>query len=515
MTTVSRPIVNANLSGASLPVPNSAQKVLIVGQMTSAGTATSGELNTGVEDNTEGTLFGAPSQLANAIEAYKVVNDVNPIDAIALDDPAGTAATGTIAFTAAAATEAGSLTVTLAEQRNGVFTLPIAVGDDEDTICAALVALIQANAKCLMSAAVDGVNSNECDLTAKNVGTIGNSYGIKVTGTVGGVTYAITGMSGGVGVPALTNLFDVIGSTRYQTIIWPAEYGTSTVKTLLDARFNVVNNIQDGVAIMVAVDTKSNLATLGDANNSQSIVIFGEKPESTSKYKGPTTLESPLSEAALFGAVRALRLSEGADISDYSVGSGGALDNTGGPAIASMPYFDTPLPLPVHDIGSGWTDTEVGELNDAGISVLGSNTAGNAMILADVLTTYKTDSAGNPDDSWKYLNYVDTGSQSREYQFNNIKSDAAQHRATDGNLKNGRKMHNVSSITNLMISYFGVLSSADYVLLRDGEENLTFYKDNLTVTLNLLSGLFTVTEKLPIVTQTRQINLSMSLTFSV
>lgn len=514
MTTQANPKVNAPLSGAQLPVQNTAQKILILGQMTSAATATSGELQLDVGSNQEGTLFGPPSQLANAIEAGKLINEVNPWDAIGLDDPAGVAATATITFTAAAATEAGTLTFAFGEKRNGQFDLPVAIGDDEDALSAALTALIQAKEKCLVSA-VSALNVTT--VTAENVGLIGNNYPISVSGSVGGVAVAITAMSGGTLAPTLTNVFDVIGDTRYQTIIWPAEWGTTTVKTLLDARFNVYNKILDGVAVMVAVDTKSNLETLGAANNSQSIVIESEKPESTSTYKGPSTFDSPLSEAAIVGAIRALRLSAGAQIADYVIAPG-ALDKIGGPAIASLPYFNTgPLPLPVQLTGAGWTSTQGGDiddLEDAGLSTLGKNTAGTAMILGPTLTTYKTDAAGKADASWKYLNYVDTASQCREFMFNNVKADTGQHRNTDGNLEAGRSMHNIESVTNLFIGYYGTLSGPDYVLLRSGEANLIFFRDNLTVTQDLATGSFTVTCILPIVTQVREINIPISLSFT-
>ena len=173
MTNLSNPKVNATLTGASLPVPNTDQKILIVGQMTSAATATTGELQTDIGENESGTLFGPPSQLSNGIEAGRLVNKVNRWDAIGLDDPAGVAAAGTITFTAVSATESGSLTVKIGEERNGIFTLPITEGQDEDAIAAALAALIEAKAECLCSAAAA---LSVCTVTAENVGLIGNQY---------------------------------------------------------------------------------------------------------------------------------------------------------------------------------------------------------------------------------------------------------------------------------------------------------------------------------------------------
>ncbi|NIS23463.1 hypothetical protein GWN75_05955, partial [candidate division KSB1 bacterium] len=65
---------------------------------------------------------------------------------------------------------------------------------------------------------------------------------------------------------------------------------------------------------------------------------------------------------------------------------------------------------------------------------MGNNIAGNAVILSDAYTTYKTDAAGNPDPTFEFLNYVDTDSGVREYFYNNARADLAQSRLTDGDL---------------------------------------------------------------------------------
>lgn len=516
MTIVNNPKITAKLVGASVAVPNSAQRVLFVGQMTSAGSATAGELYTDVDEPTAKTLFGPPSQLYNGIEFFKTINTDVPIDVIPLDDPAGVAADGKITFTATSATEAGSLIVTLAETRNGQFEVPVVIGDDGDAISLKAVNLIQAGTKCLMSAAVDGAEADECNVTSESVGTIGNNLTISVTGTVAGVTHSVTGMANGTLIPTLTNVFDVIGETRYQTVVWPPEYGTTEIKALLDARFNVVGPVKDGVAIMTDVGTESEVKAVVNAENSQSLLFFVEETTSTTSYKGGSMLECPYSQSAIFAAIRSLRLTDGANIARYVNGAGGARDTTGGPAIASLPYFNTPVPgLPVPRIGFGWKSTEIKALEDAGASVMGSNVTGTDVLLGQIVTTYKTDIGANPDVSWKYLNYVDTGSQSREYQVNNVQKDFVQSRLTTGDLEAFRNIANENSIRDAIVGYYGVLSSGDYVLLRSGEETLQFFKEELTVLIDLAEGKVTILEKLPIVTQLREIDLTMQLAFSL
>ena len=516
MTIVNNPKIDAKLVGASVAVPNSAQRVLFVGQMTSAGTATAGELYTDVDEPTAKTLFGPSSQLYNGIEFFKTINTDVPVDVIPLDDPAGVAADGKITFTATSATEAGSLIVTLGETRNGQFEVHVEIGDDGDAISLKTVNLVQAGTKCLMSAAVDGINANETNVTSENVGTIGNNLTISVTGTVAGVTYAVTGMANGTLVPTLTNVFDVIGETRYQTIVWPAEYGTTEVKALLDARFNVEGQVKDGVAVMTEIGTKSEVLATVNAENSQSLVFFVEETTTKNAYKGGSMLECPYSQSSIFAAIRSLRLTDGANIARYVNGAGGARDTTGGPAIASLPYFNTPVPgLPVPTLGYGWTSTEIEEIKEAGGSVMGSNVTGTDVLLGQIVTTYKTDIGGNPDVSWKYLNYVDTGSQSREYQVNNLLKDFVQSRLTTGDLEAFRNIANENSIRDAMVGYYGDLSGGDYVLLQSGEDALLFYKENLQVIIDMANGKVTIINKLPIVTQFREIDLTSQLAFSL
>jgi hypothetical protein len=165
--------------------------------------------------------------------------------------------------------------------------------------------------------------------------------------------------------------------------------------------------------------------------------------------------------------------------------------------------------------GFGFEATEVEEIKTAGGYVIGNNTALNAIILGEVTTTYKTDNAGNPDISYKYLNYVDTISQAREYMFNNAKKDFAQSRLTEGDVYSGRSMANKGSIETAFIRYFGTLGGEDYVLAQSGEAARKYFKDNLSITLDLKTGDVLASMKLPIVTQFRTLVANIQISFSV
>lgn len=514
---VNQPKVNVNIVPATTDISNVAQRILFVGQKTATGTAIAGALNENIlNDNSEDTLFGANSQLAGMIRAAKKLNQVTRMDAIALDDNgAGVPATGTITLTGTA-TEAGTLTVRIGSQVNHSYSIAVAVGDTATIIGGAIDTATAADGDAPFTTSN---TTGTVTVTASNDGTVGNYIGIEVDGTVAGITSTVTGMASGATDPVLTGVFDVVGNQRYQTIVWPYAADTSEVRTFLDARFNHSVYVLDGVGITASQDSLANHISTLTPLNSQSLVWITDKAETEANFAGPAQFEMPQVKSAQLAAIRALRLTDGANISQFVITTNGPLDGFGGAALASKPYFNTNFPyLPLVKTGRGWNSTEIEQLSSAtdgvGGTVLGNNVAGNTAIAGEVVTTYKTDSAGNPDISFKYLNYVDTASGAREYFFNNLRARFAQSRLTEGDVIKGRDMANDLTIASYCEKLYQDLAGPDYVLLQSGEDALTFFKANISVTLDLSTGTATVQMIVPLVTQLREILATMKIAFS-
>lgn len=509
---VSQPLTTINIVPAALAVSNTAQRVLVVGQMLATGTAVSGQLVEQIpNDNSESALFGAKSQIASAIRAFKQINRATRIDAVPLaDNGSAVQATATITVTGTA-TAAGSIEVAVGSVRNSSLAVAVTAGDSASTVATAIAAAINANADALVTATA---STSTVTITATNGGSIGNNYGVRVVGTAPGIAVSTTAMSGGQADPTLTGLFDAIGENRYQTIIWPYEYGLTAVKDLLDARFNADNNVLDGVAITSAHDTFANLRTAGAAENSQSAVILGFNAVDTTTNRGSSLLEPHLDIAANLAAVRSLRLTDGASIARYVNSSNGPRDSFGGPALASLPYFNTPFPfLPLIPTGLGFDPTELEDLKTAGVSTLGVDRASTGVIADEIVTTYKTDSAGNPDASFKFLNYVDTSSAVREYMWNNVKARFAQSRLTLGDVLQDRTMANEQVIRAYMVGLYDTLSGADFVLTQAGETARRFFVDNMRIQIDLVAGRATINMQVPLVTQLREFIGTMQIAF--
>jgi phage tail sheath gpL-like len=513
----SNPKVNIQLLPAALVDAFEDRRDIIFGQIGASGTAVDGTLNVDVHTLTTAeikTLFGADTFLTNYILAWLASNEANsPLDVIG-KDPAGgaTAATGIITFTGTATSD-GEYNITFVDEEQYEVAVAVTSGDTATAIGDTLVAAIGT-----LTDPVFGVANvtGAVTATAKDVGTIGNDYGIKVEGVVPGVTVALTAWTGGATDPTLTGILDPIEGIRYTGALWPEAWvsNLSIIKAEFESRFNASNAILDGTIFHGLTDTYANIITALSSQNSQTVVMMGSPKLALAAHTGPAILRPADWVAAEFAGIRARRLTTDAPIADYIITTSGGLDAFGGPSLASLPYFNTPLSdTPVTPSTSLFSATEQGELEDEGFSVYGVNSAQNFMIMGPVVTNWTTDAGGNPNASFKYLNYIDTGSACREIFYRVLKSTYAQSRLTEGDLIPGRSMANAESIKAELLRIYRVLSTL--ALTQAGREAEGYFSANTTVTVSLAERKATINGPLPIVTQLGTINYSLQLSFTI
>lgn len=498
------PVLEPNVTLSIIPAQQLAgvqeQKVLIVGQKLAGGTATAGALVSDIQnDNSWDTLFGKRSHIAGMVREFKELNKIVQLDAISLADN-GAAVQGTsVAAVTGTATANGRIFVTVGSAFNHRKAVDILVGDTATDVGDAIVAAFATDLEAPFTQAnVTGTVT----FTAENGGTLCNDWTIAVEGSVAGISIALTGWSGGATDPSLTGIFDVIGNNRYQSIVWPSAYDVTEVETLLNARFNASNLVLDGVALQVKKGTLASLKSYAN-QNSQSLVVIGNKTVSETDRIGTATQEMPDTMASEIAAFRSLRLTQDALLTQFLT-TVSPLDQFGGIAIASLPYFNTLAPnLPVPSAVDEWTLEESGELRDNAISVVGPNRAYNSTILGEFVTTYLTNSAGNPDTSFKFLEVVDTSSVIREFYYENYRSRYAQTRLTQGDLIPGRDMANEASIrafTNLLYDEL-----AENALVQSGRAAKKDFNDNLSIVIDISEGKATINMAPLLVTQLRSI----------
>lgn len=508
---VNKPTITNTLLGAELTPTIKPQKVLLVGQQTASATATEKTLIQNLQSIAQvETLFGKRSELAGMYRAFRAINTKTQVDAISLDDAgAGVAATGVVAFAVTTA-EAGSLTIAVGSRKQHSYTLDIVATDTATTIGDKLVTAVTADTEAPFTA----VNvTGTVTFTHSQKGTIGNDILLDVQGYVGGVTVTLTAFASGATNPTVTGLYSVIGENRYQNIVAP-DYAQTETLALLDARWDIDNKVLNGIMIYSKTDTLANLKSLLTSINSQNLVVFGNKLGTASDFKGSETGEFNYVIASSFGAVRSLRFTEGANLSDIVSGNVEILDRTGGISLASLPYFNTPLSNISPILASkGFTGTEIDELRDTGISVIGNNRADNGILVGEIVTSYKTDTLGNPDTSFKFLNFRDTYDVATEYQFNNLKNDYDQSRLTLGDLVNGLTSSNEDKVRGSMIEYFKNLGALGIVPL--GSTAIKFYGDNLTVTADAVNRKYDIEQEIPIVTQFGSAIITSRIAFNI
>ena len=213
------------------------------------------------------------------IEFFALNNPSIPITAIPLDD-AGTNASKTITVSGTA-TSAATLTVWV----GGRFVrVPVNIGDDADTIAAAIDAAIDADPELIMSAAS---TLAVVTLTSLNQGDWTDELKVAVSPRLvenggsdtlpDGVAFVIADTVAGTGNPVLATALDAIPDEIFDYILQP--YTDSTNMTALDAELlsrQDGNNQKEGHAFNALVGDLSALTTYGAGRNSPyATTMFG------------------------------------------------------------------------------------------------------------------------------------------------------------------------------------------------------------------------------------------------
>lgn len=509
---VSYPAVNAVLIPETPTVSVDPKITTIIGQMTT-GTATSGVRLTDIDLLSQDGLCGPDSQITAMINTFRSVNRTSRLDIIPFEDAgSAVAAAGAIDFTGTA-TEAASLTVYVGSKQL-LYKVDVISGDTPTLIGDKLEALITADTRAVVTA----VNTTgSVALTAVNGGTVANAYTILVTGEVAGIAFALTTFTGGATDPSMASVEDLLVDRT--GVVIPSQYNYTGILTLLDSRFNIDNNVLDGRLIIGQSDTKANLVTLGNTHNSQSLIIFGDNLVDGSDRQGAAILAFDFERSAHFAGLRTLRLEDGTSIADF-ITSTEPFDNLGGVHTSTLPYANTATLLDTVTVGEGFSAEDVKDLNAAGVSVMGNNIANNTLIVGQVLTTYKTNIQGFPDETYKYLNYVDTATAAREFIWKSLKIDYAQARLTLGQSVPGYKFATIGGVRSSFVQYHSTLSGDGYVLLQggileDGRQISDILKQNLTVSFDIKAGEIVTSSILPLITQVRTILAPLNIRFNV
>lgn len=262
----------------SRAVQGTVQKVfkgLVIGQKTSAGTATANVPVLVTSKSQATSLFGAGSILDRMFARWFDANTFTAVYALPLsDNGSGVAATGTI-VTAGPATASGTIALYIGGQ---LIQVAVVSGDSANTIAASINAAINAVTSLGVTSSV---STNTVTLTAKNKGTNGNGIDIRYNyqddeALPAGVGLTVTAMASGATNPLLTSGIAALGDEQYDVIAMALSDATSltALEAELASRWSALRQIE-GFAIIGKDDTVGNLSTFGNGRNSKHIGCLG------------------------------------------------------------------------------------------------------------------------------------------------------------------------------------------------------------------------------------------------
>lgn len=262
-------------------------KVLLVGQrLGGVATPLVPQLITAKEQGK--ALFGAGSQLSHMIEAFKNANSFVEVWAIGQsDNAAGVAATGKLSVVGPASA-AGTINLYVAGR---LVQVGVAAAATAATIATNIAAAINAKTDLPVTAAVDGTNNYEVNLSARHKGVTSNSIDVRVNYyqdevLPSGVTITITAMSGGTANPDIDDVFAAIGDTWFTAIVCPYT-DTSNLVALegaLEDRYGPLKML-DAHGYIAYSGTVAELVTLGQGRNSPFVSAPGLKGSPTPTYE--------------------------------------------------------------------------------------------------------------------------------------------------------------------------------------------------------------------------------------
>lgn len=349
-------------------------KLLVLGQRLSSGSAAAGEPMRISRKSDGEVYFGRGSMLAQMLAAAIDARPAMELWAIALDDlPAGQTATGTITLSGAASV-AGTLRIEV-----GDVAVRVSVGLNQTAanVASAIVAAITARTDYPATAAINGSNTAQVDLTARHKGQVGNDLQVRVYFEAetqpANPVITVAPFSGGTGNPDITNAIAAMGDEWYHWIVtpWTDANNMTVLEAELASRFGALRAI--GARAFVAYrGSYGATSAFGDTRNSPHVTCMGTGLSST-----------PVTAWAVVNAVVA----------------GNSLMNDPARQLTTLVLSGVKAPAPE----DRFTFDERNNLAFDGISTYTVD-AGGLVRIENQLTMYQEDAQGNADDSMLHIN---------------------------------------------------------------------------------------------------------------
>ncbi len=277
------PLFWAEMDNSEANTTQSSGPSLLIGLALSDSTIAKNKLTIMPSAALAGKVAGRGSQLARMVARYRAVDPFGELWVIAVTEPDGETAKGTVTLTGNAQAS-GTLSLYIGAVR---VQAAVVTGDAPVAVAAALAAAVNANADLpVTAAAAAGVVT----LTARHKGLTGNDIPLALNyyGTVGsentpdGVNVAIVAMAGGTGSPSLATTVAAMGDEPFDFIGTPFSDSASLATLALEmndssGRWGYARQLY-GHVYTAKIGTLSELVAYGDTMNNQHISAAGYEP---------------------------------------------------------------------------------------------------------------------------------------------------------------------------------------------------------------------------------------------
>ena len=281
------PFFYAEMDNTQANLPSVNNRSIIFGQALASAVIPAGGIGVVPNIAQVDQMFGAGSQLAEMLKAYRAGDPFTELWYGCLADAQSAQAAAAKLTVTGTAQESGALSLYVSGKR---YQIGVAKGDLAATVAANAAAQINADSTALVSAAVA---TNVVTLTAKNKGTLGNDLALRanVRGVVGGeqtpsgLVLTLTAFSGGAVDPDANAAMAMLGDEPFEFIGYP--YTDSASLDAVRVKMNDTtgrwsySQLLFGHVYTAKRGTLSALSTLGKTRNDQHITCFGvavEKP---------------------------------------------------------------------------------------------------------------------------------------------------------------------------------------------------------------------------------------------
>ena len=531
MSAVNQPYVTASLVPDASVVSLEQTRLLIVGAIGSIGEGVNRPLfgagtsaflqaspNASYEQYSESAmlaLLGAGSTFERWKAAKAGSNGVVPIDFLLTANT--TTATTTLTVSVGAGELGGSLYVSVYDANQYNVTVDLSTAKTANELAAEIDAALSAYTT--LPATVS-VATNVVTLTWQD-GFVPESTPIHVHTPIGSVASVAVSVSAQtapdlIGVNA--GLMDLIGDQRYTHIAWPDYFETklNIVDDLLTERFNLFNDVASGAAWTTmtretVIDLQTDTATL----DTQNIIVVAAKLVNGlfDASIGADKTRSPDADVAFLAAAHARMLTPDASLVDLGFIADGTKDYSGGYHMASFPMHNIVIPY-VKPANPRWyfTFAEQSLLNGSNVSTYGVNRSGTTTVSGNMLTMWKTDSAGNVNLTYQQVEYLYTAMTIREYMDSAARIKYANQRMTQGETVIGYSMVNQATVEEWVLSEYRKLGNI--ALVTKGAAADKSFRKALSVTLNPAQTRITIAATYEIVTHVGIVDFTIRTTTS-